>query len=167
MTRGKLPVISGLRDGVIAHCMIDIGMLGPCVPALGIWRSIWRHSMENKLKLNLKLGGQVVIWAQELLVLVLQIFSREDKGDRPTESNSQLQNSGELAQAIELVLNRYLMNAAKIYSVPEPSETISDACYGTWNYPHGLCQCPTAVADFSSHDGCMAWPDDCVNYNPF
>lgn len=51
----------------------------------------------------------------------------EDKGDRPAESNSQLQNSGELAQAIGLVLNRYLMNAA----VPEPSKTISDACYRT------------------------------------
>jgi len=48
MTRGNLPAVTRLRDGVIAWCMIDIGMLRACAHTSAVSRSIWRHSVENK-----------------------------------------------------------------------------------------------------------------------
>lgn len=56
MTRRSLPAITRLRDGVIAWCMIDIRMLRTRLPAPVVSRGIWRHSVENKSKSNLRLG---------------------------------------------------------------------------------------------------------------
>lgn len=133
MTRGNLPAVIRLRDGVITWCMLDIEILRACGTFPVLSRSIWRQSVKNKLKSNLKLPAQVAIWAQELLVLVFrQFLSRY--GNRSAELNKQLWNHldpGELTQALGLMLGRYFMNSVEIYSVSKSNTTISDACFET------------------------------------